>query len=234
MQSLENDLRNLLRELRILKNTSGTLPRKKKESENIHVKKWVQETYSEDQTDSENSEIIIPAGPNHVHAAMSDSDSESPLETGSNTKTKVRSSSKSRPERQRSSTPKIPTPQKGSQQSPKPVQFRPTTRVAELMSKFSYFSTNQDSENTIKSSMKHLTPNEQILISEVISNILHDDRSKQNNNQSSKYLSYRPWEWESSLEDIPSILEEEVDESIFSDASSSFDEKNNRYGTSYE
>ena len=61
---------------------------------------------------------------------------------------------------------------------------------------------------------------------------VHEDRSKQN--QSSKYLSYRPWEWESSLEDIPSILEEEVDESIFSDASSSFDEKNGRYATIYE
>lgn len=86
---------------------------------------------------------------------MSDSDSESPSETKSNSKTKVRSKSKSRQEVQRSSTPKIPTPQKGSQSSvPKQVQFRPTSRVAELMSKFSYFSTNEESEKTIKSSMK--------------------------------------------------------------------------------
>lgn len=62
--------------------------------------------------------------------------------------------------------------------------------------------------------------------------LVHEDRSKQN--QSSQYQSYRPWEWESSLEDIPSILEEEVDESIFSDASSSFNEKDGRYATIYE
>ena len=174
-------------------NVQGTLPRKKKEPENIHVPKWVPETYS--QSDSEDSEILIPEGPNHVHAAMSDSDSESPPETKSNSKKKSRSKSKSKVERQRSSTPKLPTPQKVSiagVSGPVPKQFRPNSRVAELMSKFSYFQS--ESEETIKSSMKSkfqrlilrqdksfmifyqfkildLTPNEQILISEVISNI---------------------------------------------------------------
>ena len=192
MQSLENDLRNLLRELRILKSTSvsvhpysmftsffkgvihglqwvkydfvksfkfvkicvqGTLPRKKNEPENVHAPKWVPETYS--QSDSEDSEILIPEGPNHVHAAMSDSDSESSPETKSNSKKKSRSKSKSRVERQRSSTPKLPTPQKVSiagVSGPATKQFRTNSRVAELMSKFSYFQS--ESEETIKSSMK--------------------------------------------------------------------------------
>lgn len=83
---------------------------------------------------------------------MSDSDSESPSKTKSNSK--VRTKSKSRQERQRSSTPKLPTPQKMSLASPpKQVQFRPTSRVAELMSKFSYFA-NEENEQAVQSSMK--------------------------------------------------------------------------------